>query len=309
MGSIDLTSDIQFCHSTWIGAGKKFSDSLPQVVKDKKQDIFSIPDHFRRRLPTTNSLVHEFINYPLPLQSSNLSFHQTDEWFSTDASLTSPEVLLGRRPIPPASVLKNLDEAAGQMWLDGADSIVDPRFNNGAERFPLWVLSLWKEVEKMIQHQKLWRQSVCWLGSITHPMDTVLQVKSLVGRLPWNHPLSSGGETTLKFAGFLGVSWLSDEQINMMVNVLQSRLDTEEHTECTLIEPLAFSWELRSVGKGWKELESSPYLLRLARRVEDGVTTIWFPMNVGEVHWIAGKVDFENHTFAYGELQACMIAD
>lgn len=300
MDPIDLTQDVRFCHSTWIGAGKVFSDSLPDGVNDKKQEIFAIPNHFRAQLPTATALVHEFISHPLPLQSSGLSFHQTNGWFSDDAALTPPNILLNR-PIPPADVLKNLNEAAGQMWFDGAVSIVDPRFNDGTERFPLWILTLWNEVATMIQHQKQWSLSVRWLGLVAHHKDIVAQAKNLVGMLSWNGPLGPGGKTTLELASFLGVSWLSDTQVDMMVEVLQSRLVTEEYTEHTLVEPLAFSLELRNIGKGWKALEASPYLSRLASQIQDGVTAIWFPINLSNVHWIAGKVDFESHTFEFGE--------
>ena len=301
MDPIDLTLEIQFHDSTWIGTGRQFSDSLPQVVHDKKQEILKVPDPFLTQLPTPTILIHNFIHYPLPLQSSSLSFHQTTEWFSTDTPLTYPEVLL-TRPIPPEKVLKNLDMAVGQMWFDGATSIVDPRFNNGTDRFPLWVLSLWKEIQKTIEHQKLWNSSIHWLESITHPKDIVIQGRDLIKNLPWNQPLCSGGATTLEFAGFLGVSWLSDTQIDMMIKVLQNRMKTEEHTEGVLIEPLAFFWELRSIGKGWTDPLTSPYLSRLANQIQDGITTIWFPMNINNNHWIAGRLDFEDCTFAFGEL-------
>lgn len=168
MGTIDLTANVPFDPSTWIGVGKTFSDSLPNEVYNKKREILKIPDTFRTRLPTPTSLINDFIEYPLPLQSGNFSFHQTGDWFSTAVPRTPPEILLTRR-IPPARVLKELDSAFGQMWFDGAASIVDPQFKNGNERFPLWVLSLWREMEKTIQHQKLWRSSVRWLELITHP--------------------------------------------------------------------------------------------------------------------------------------------
>ena len=308
MDLIDLTVDTQFHHSTWIGTGKEFSNSLPQAVYDKKREILRVPNLFPTQLPTSVTLVREFIHHPLPSQSSGLSFHQTTEWFSSSMPLTSPTVLLAR-PVPSEKVLKKLNKAIGQMWFDGASSIVDPRFNNGAERFPLWVLSLWNDMQKVVGDQKRWQSSVRWLELATHPKDIVAQVKHLIKRLPWNKPLRSTGATTLEFAGFLGVSWLLDTQINLMVNVLQNRMKTEEHTKGVLIEPLTLSWELISVGKGWTEPLTSSYLSRLANQVQAGITTIWFPINVNNNHWIVGRVDFKNHTFTFGELQPHMMRD
>ena len=247
MGTIDLTTNAQFDPSTWIGVGKTFSNDLENVVYDKKREILKVPDPFLIHLPTPTLLVNEFLKYHLPIQSSTLSFHPTGEWFSTDVPLSPPEILL-TRPIPPARVLKDLDKALGQEWFDGANSIVDPRFNNRSERFPFWALSLWKEMEKMIQHQRLWDSSIRWLKTITHPEEIVAKAKSVIEKLPWNKPLGSGGATTLEFAGFLGVSWLSDTQINLMIKVLRNRLEMEDHTERVLIEPIEFTWELESVG-------------------------------------------------------------
>ncbi|KAF9784786.1 hypothetical protein BJ322DRAFT_1196341 [Thelephora terrestris] len=301
MATIDLTVKIQFDPSVWIGVKKVFSNSLPNEVYEKKREILKIPEPVRTRLPAPTALVNKFIEHPLPLQSGALSFHQTGEWFSTDAPTTPPEILL-TRTVPPERVLKTLDNAFGQKWFDGAASIVDPRFNNGTERFPLWVMSLWKETEKMIQHQKLWRSSVRWLESGTHPENVVAQAKDLINELPWNKSLRLGGTTTLEFAGFLGASWLSDTQINMMIRVLQNRLKTDVDTgKEVLVEPIEFTWELEAVGRGFTDPGSSPYLLRLAEQVQNGVTSIWFPVNVNGCHWIAGKVDFEECTFAFGD--------
>jgi hypothetical protein len=108
---------------------------------------------FLTQFPTSITHVHEFIHHVLPPQSSGLSFHKTAKWFSRETPLTSPKVLL-TRPIPLEEVLKNIDAAIGQMWFDGLSSIVDPRFNNCTKRFPLWVLSLWTEMQKMVKDQK-----------------------------------------------------------------------------------------------------------------------------------------------------------
>lgn len=300
METIDLTTNTQFYHSTWIGTGKSFSNFLPPVVYDKKREILKIPNAFLTQFPSSVTLVYDFIHHPLPLQSTGFDFHQSTEWFSTEMPLTYPKVLL-TRPIPPEKVIKDLHTNIGQMWFDGVCSIVDPRFNGGNERFPLWVLSLWEEMQKMIRNQKQWKASVRWLELMTHPQDTILQAKSFIKKLPWNEPLCSGGASTLEFTGFLGVSWLSDTQINMMVEALRNRMKTKEHTKKTLLEPLTLSWELASVGKGWNKSLASSYLSRLADEIQVGITTIWFPINVNNVHWIAGKVDFENHTFEFGK--------
>jgi hypothetical protein len=303
MDIIDLTTNIEFHHSTWIQTGKSFPNSVPQAVYNEKRKILKVPDDFLTQFPTSVTRVHEFIYHVLPPQSSGLSFHKTAKWFSRETPLTSPKVLLAR-PIPPEEVLKNIDAAIGQMWFDGLSSIVDPRFNSCTERFPLWVLSLWTEMQKMVNDQKRWNSSISWLELATHPHNHVVQAKNPIERLSWNKPLPSGGLSTLNFAGFLGASWLSDTQINMMVDVLQDRMENEQHTRGAHIEPLTLAWELESIGKGWKDPLTSTHLSRIEDMIQAGTTAIWFPMNVNDNHWIAGRVDFKNNTFKFGEL--CM---
>ena len=131
-----------------------------------------------------------------------------------------------------------------------------------------------------------------------------MQAKNLIKNLPWKKSLHFGVATTLEFAGFLGMSWLSDTQIDMMVRVLQNRTGVRECAKGVVIEPLVFYWELVSIGKGWKDPLTSPYLSRLASRVQDGTTTIWFPINVNNNHygksWALNSVKFDSdHRFSH----------
>ena len=300
MDPIDLTVNPPFHSSVWIGAGKTFSSSLPHEVLNAKEKTLEIPEVFHGHLPPPTTCVRDFISLDLPFQSNSLNFHATNEWFSQDAPHTDPNILI-TRSIPSAKVLEILEAAVGQAWLDGGHSIVDPRFNDGVERFPLWVLSLWKEVRRIAQGQRERKQSLRWLDSMTQPVVVVAQVKDIIGRLSWNGPLSLRGATSLDLAGFLGTSWLSGTQIDMMASVLQERVKTGRCTEEALIEPVAFSQEITSVANGAK-LPTSKYLLRLTDRIKKScVGTIWFPIHVNGSHWIAGRVDLEKHTFAFGE--------
>ena len=52
MDPIDLSKDLPFHPSLWIGVGKKLSDSLPQEVLDAHKEILEIPGTFHNSLPT-----------------------------------------------------------------------------------------------------------------------------------------------------------------------------------------------------------------------------------------------------------------
>ena len=105
---------------------------------------------------------------------------------------------------------------------------MDPHFNDGTEQFPPWVLSLWKEMDKAVQCQGEWRKSLCWLGLTAHLAEIIEQVRDVVESLPWNQPLPLRGAASLDLAGFLGVSWHSDTQVDMMIDILQEQLKTSK---------------------------------------------------------------------------------
>lgn len=306
MDPIDIDTDTPFHPSAWIGVGKEFSNLLPPEVLNEKEKILKIPETFDNPLPPPTTPVLDFIRHDLPFQSGALNFHFTTEWFSNDDPDTDPATLL-TRSVPPRSVLKDLDAAVGQVWLDGGRSLVDPRFNNGTERFPFWVLSLWNKAQESIRCQNEWRKSVRWLNSITCPGDIISRAKGVVGRLSWNEPLCLRGATSLDLTGFLGTRWLSDTQINMMIESLHKRMEAEEHTGGTIIESVVFSQEITLVARRLKE-PTSKYLSRLAGRIrETQVKTLWFPIHVNNSHWIAGRVDFERCAFAFGKQFANMV--
>ncbi|KAF9780748.1 hypothetical protein BJ322DRAFT_1011530 [Thelephora terrestris] len=300
MDPIDLTSNSPFYPSIWIGVEKTFSDSLPPEVLDAKQITLEIPETFHTFFPLPTTRVSDFIHWNLPFQSDGINLYETTQWFSNDLPHTDPSLLLARS-IPPVIILKALDAAAGQMWMDGSRSVVDPRFNNGEDRFPLWVLSLWNEARKLAECQDQWRRSVRWLDSLTHPVELVACARSIVGRLSLNAPLRSRGATSLALAGFLGAAWLSDIQIDMMIDTLRERMRIEERAEEAIIESAVFSREIWLVSKGTKE-PTSKFLSRVTDQIRGThAKALWFPIYVDNCHWIAGRVDFERRTFAFGD--------
>jgi hypothetical protein len=69
------------------------------------------------------------------------------------------------RPIPPPTFLANLKKELGQAWFDGAKSIVDHRFNNSMDCFPLWVITVWRMLSDAAGMQTTWRRGYQWLDN------------------------------------------------------------------------------------------------------------------------------------------------
>jgi hypothetical protein len=98
----------------------------------------------------------------LPQQSRTLVLSKPRSWYSRDFPTTDIGCLMSR-PIPQKEFLSRLEEEAGQAWFDGCKSLLDPRYNDGSDRFPLWVLTFWKEMAELWDARWKWVTSVGWV--------------------------------------------------------------------------------------------------------------------------------------------------
>ena len=272
-----------------------------------------VPDNVLQmaHLPSSNVPVVDFVAWELPHLSSEIIPTKAEKWFSKDSPSISFHVLLSR-PVPSGEFVRKLDIAYGQAWLDGAQSIIDYRFNNGSDRLPLWVISFWQKVATVKEIQVTWRKVLAWLdleeerqkrgeGRIaTQKARTLLQ--STVG---WNKEMKycNGMTTTYHLSCFLGTLWLSDEHISMMVEELVCDLNTSELLDVHLAS-FNFTVEIDSI-KLKLALPLSAKKKTNISKYEDLVKNgslrqLYFPLHINTNHWIAGQIDFEKKTISFG---------
>jgi hypothetical protein len=96
------------------------------------------------------------------------------------------------RPGPPLSFLANLEKDLGQAWFDGAKSIVDHRFNNSMDCFPLWVVAFWRMLSDIVRMQTTWRRGYQWLDNEEKKtrdpttMESIRKARERLASLGWN---------------------------------------------------------------------------------------------------------------------------
>ena len=246
---IDIEApDPIFNTNFWIGKGKKYPEkSIPSEVSAARNKILSIPQHVKENLPSPQLSIAEFIQQDLPPRSSAIDTTKVSKWFSNVAPIHDITSLM-TRPIPPQSVLDNLDKSLGQQWFDGAQSICDPWFNNGTECLPFWVLTLWKELARIVHAQVVWRKSEAWLNhEARRGGDGAASMKkaiTLLLSIGWDAPVLALGSstTTTKFSKLLRTEWISDELINMMMEDLSFRARTNPNITSNIkIGPVSLS--------------------------------------------------------------------
>ena len=158
---IDWEDSRVFHASEWIGIGKIYPEDI-QYIKDAKKEVLSIPQQFQHDyLPPSELPVAQFVARLLPDISNEKISVKPAAWFSHENPATDPYILL-TRPIPNPKFLGTLQNAFGQAWFNGSKSVVDSRFNNGKDRFPLWVITLWLQLSKLSSSQADWKRTYNW---------------------------------------------------------------------------------------------------------------------------------------------------
>ncbi len=241
-----------FVEKDWIKAGKKYSLNLPAVVQEAKYAVLTTPKAFLEKaaIPSPETPISKFVQHTLPHVSSEIIITKPGKWFSHHKPIINLDLLL-TRSVPKTDFVAKLEESVGQEWLDGARSVVDPRFNDGADYLPLWIISFWRYVICVGEFQMLWRKARIWLENEKGKGGSSASVQQachlLETSLPWGvkmpHCRNSLNAWTLTH--FLGTLWLNDEHISMMVEKLVK--DINEKTLDVCLADILFSIEIRSI--------------------------------------------------------------
>jgi len=144
-GSEDL--HVPFIEKDWIQARKLHNVSLPLYVILEKNKCTAMPNNFcmNPHFPLPIIPITQFVAWKLPRLLSEITASQTMSWFSKDEP-NSDTCIIWTCTVPSRDFIKNIEEAAGQAWLDGAKSITDLQYNNGTDCLLLWTISFWRKI-------------------------------------------------------------------------------------------------------------------------------------------------------------------
>lgn len=309
---LDLVNVPPFIDKHWIKAGKQYPKDPPHEVRWARDDKLKIPELHLQKLPAQNLPVSQFLRHDLPPLSAEIITTKARSWFNPDMPITDTTILL-KRPIPPPGFLLDLEKEFGQAWFDGARSIVDHRFNNSTERFPLWVLTYWKKLSETLAIQSTWRKSCQWLDNEEKKtrhlptIDAISATRQILTSLGWNLRLTylCGAVKSAHLAKLLGTTWLNDDHISMMMEDLSKEVESDPGlAKKVIIGTLCFSQQLLNV-KGEYTRKSAPILCSYEKRIKSNDTEeLYFPIHVNTNHWIAGLVNFKNKTISFGKFRS-----
>ncbi|KAF4621774.1 hypothetical protein D9613_012142 [Agrocybe pediades] len=300
----------EFNEKEWIGRGKIYKvQNLPGFVTAAHEKTLDIPDAsgLCSLRPDRKLSVIEFLAFRMPRVSSEIIHTKTELWYSQDLPTMDGFKILSSRPVPSPSFVEELYQKHGQAWLDGAQSVVDHRVNDGSDRLPLWTIAYWKEVIDTERLQDQWAQSVSWLEreSRLQRLSGDLSEKTfqLLSRMGWDNKMHYCNRTvsTLLLAKLLGTAWLNDEVIDTMIQQIHTEIDLmpeKDKPQPTIqITNLSFPAAIRNWSPAIHQSSKSGILHKFEKAAKDKtLEQLYYPVHVNGTHWIAGMVDFNEAT-------------
>jgi hypothetical protein len=311
---IDIDEPPIFRREEWIGKKKEYSrQNLPLFVINACDTAFAIPPNEMARFPDCNIAVSDLLRKVLPPRSSAIVTSNTRTWFSNAPPQQNLD-FLKTRPIPNDDFLKTLHSIAPQAWLDGAQSIVDQRYNDGTDHLPLCALTYWMKMSKVVGARAAWMKSERWLSvapdPLVHNLDMTRAFESARAFLPglgWDTPVSALDQrlTTFEFTTLLGTEWLSGSLVQMMVDHLTTRVRADSQLASSTIiggSGLAEALDRAAMKKISYTRMTTPLLCRYEQHIKDtNIEHLYFPAHVNANHWITVYVNFRKGEFSYGE--------
>ncbi|KAJ7206801.1 hypothetical protein GGX14DRAFT_318314, partial [Mycena pura] len=306
-----------FQASDWIGRGKQYKD-VPASVSAAFLRELTPPDNIRALYPAPTLSVMDILEIHLPEVSPALTSTKANAWFYTSrpGNVSSDKIweLLTSHSLPPKGVLARVRDAASQQWLDGAQSIQDPR-RRADLCLPLWAISVLEDLTKMANIRGQWKTAK-WalnqsLGQAAELSRVFPSVQAVLRDVGWNADTQHGSWIfpTYMFAPLLKTVMLTDDVTQCAVNYLQEQL--AQNPVASFAHHLAPSRAYNILEKiaNKKRLLSDGKLPGILRAAENAVNQnpnvqVWVPIfrpPADSGHQQILRVDFGTSTIDYGD--------
>lgn len=194
--------------------------------------------------PAENQKIGEVLKMDLPAQSHTLDMTKRSVWFGRDAHHTDVSYLKNR-PLLEARLLAKLKEHMPQMWMDGMQLVVYPRYNDGRDRLPLDVMKFWAGMKGVTGEKETEKEPKRWLDQVVKKLQgekhksesEVREAQRLLGELEWKTGLRADEVVTTDFIfpQLLGDEWISGDLVHFMINCIAERLESSGNPDGVMI--------------------------------------------------------------------------
>ncbi|KAK7047057.1 hypothetical protein R3P38DRAFT_3423853 [Favolaschia claudopus] len=276
--------------------------------------VFTIPDGPEKLfLPPKSLPVSKLIKFTLPPQRKSTVFPDASDYLSEDLP-TVGTFNVAEIVIPPSIVVKDL----GRAILEDPEmkSIVlihSPAHRDKADRYPLWLATIWSILERVREAKSLWRAALDPLHeALEKPAtssDAAANIQASLAALevlPWDGGVEGfrAGGAVDGLARWFTKDWLQTDHEDQMLELLAADLGISDgSTSCIQTTYFAQALALAYANPTtYRAATQFGWLRRLGIAFATGsrlrLGTI---VNQNENHWVALTVDCEKKMVGYGD--------
>lgn len=191
----------------------------------------------------------------------------------------------------------------------GFQSLVDPRFNEGRERLPLWLLFYWQKINDAVHAQRLWSDCYVWLSTVSldsEDTDFFAGVYERLMTLTWDMDVNCGRvrTTALEISRCLRNVWLSSKELDIMMAHIATKartvIPTVIITTSFFVQSANSMLSQNDTNYKGSMSQAAQFLRSVQDLVREGHNVLYAPVNIQNCHWIALRIDFTKRTMEYG---------
>lgn len=270
-----------------------------------------IPKDYDHLIPSEATVISSLLTTPLPtiLSTASLLRPAKSSVVCKEPSWTEDQLMSAS--VPSKEWLEDLNEAIGEAWPKGANSIKYP--SNPEIRFPLWVGTFWTTLSGVIEEQKEWRRAREWVYTLTQCSETY-EVQAVLKRITRNMPIwvlaAEADRAVTKivfFAQLLSDGFLAERHIDVFVGYLNIEVRRRRpNAPGVFVADLPLSVVLSNYFDATAErIWGCKLLLQYTAIFKSkAYRRLLFPAHVGgthDGHWVVFSVDFEKSEYSFGE--------
>ncbi|KAJ7056037.1 hypothetical protein C8F01DRAFT_1234071 [Mycena amicta] len=257
-------------------------------------------------------LITDLVAFKLPPQNVSTVYTDAEDYLSEDAP-TVVECDAQAIPAPPAPVIK----ALGRHLLDnpGVKSIRllhAPTFRGPAKSYPLFLVTLWAQLEEVREVKKTWQRALEKLEEEERRVANdgagtmlVQDVFSALGEIAWKGEIKGfiDAKSTRYLACWLTTDWLATTHEHQLLEILQRDLRMGP-TSTDMLQDTFFTPALITAFHNSDRYSSSrnySWLRGIGQAFATGDLARFATIaNINENHWIALAIDVEQKAIFCG---------
>jgi hypothetical protein len=253
--------------------------------------------------PGRSCTVEVFLNVPKPHQPGSRKINlEPALWFTANVPTETP-LTLEDLVLPCSTLCEILDGEPLRKAVQNNHCSVQHPVKDGVF-LPLWVTRAWKWGNVLLSKATFWRARLSWVEETADaeawPSNFTERVKLAIMSSPWLSDyqfLQRGCIASTNLAMLLSSSWINDEQLDAMLDVVRADICLVEGASHVVIANTGLNASLRRTSG-----EAAGGLKFYGEKLESGrIDELLMAWNVDNVHWLSIGVCISTETINIGD--------